>query len=73
MTEPIDDLAAMRRRMWDRCMQHCRDRGMMEAEALEVTDEAMNSPPREPLPTLGGHASCPNSAYLIYGRRKRLL
>lgn len=52
MTEPIDELAAMRRRKWDRCMQHCLDQGMTEAEALKLTDEAMNSPPRVPLPTL---------------------
>ena len=33
-------------------MQHCLDQGMTEAEALKLTDEAMNSPPRVPLPTL---------------------
>lgn len=49
------ELAAMRRRMCDRCMQHCRDQGMTEAEALKVIDEAMNSPPRVPLATL----ACP--------------
>jgi hypothetical protein len=38
MTDEIDDteLAAMRRQMWYRCMQHCREQGMTGAEAWKA-------------------------------------